>query len=259
MIGFFAFYPHWWKVKKPTENFKSFMISIRIHPFYFFILFFLFFLGCNRDLRTHISNKNNNLKLYLEPTVVDINILFLRSISSKNPPDHLTKETIQKVSNLHSNWFNARLKRQLLQDGIAVVNKEHANTILETKIVDMGEIRAKMFLEGLSIGLVFGLIAGEVTGDPAVGLGVFLWEVVEEIIIVYILKTYFMVTTVEFTAKSMDGKILRNTEFTAYSNESYLKNLPDFTKDLKENKVRGSLEQNAKDISRFLSGLKENQ
>lgn len=187
---------------------------------------------------------------------MDIEILFLRSISSKTAEGDEKKILIQKLSQQNANWFRTRLRSTLLKNGISVVDRDRANVIFKTKIVDMGEVRPKMFIEGLSIGLVLGLIAGEVTGNPEVGLAVFVWEVIEEFIILYVLKSYFMVTTIELTAEDLDGNVLLSKEFTAYSNDDFIKKLPEFSKNLRENKVRASLDQNAGDITEFIYKIK---
>jgi len=116
----------------------------------------------------------------------------------------------------------------------------------------MGEVRPKVFIQGLSVGLVFGIIIGEATGKPDIGLAVFVWEVIEEIIIVYLLKSYFMITTIGLTVKDVNGLEITSKEFTSYSNDEFEENLPEFTKFLRENKVRGSLEKNARDIAEFI-------
>lgn len=160
---------------------------------------------------------------------------------------------IKKVSEEHAKWLDTNLEKILLQQGITIVSKNNADLILEPAILDMGEVRARKFFEGLSVGLVLGWIIGEMTGDPEIGLAVFVWEVIEEIIIVYLLKSYFMITTINLTVKKTDGSILGSKEFTSYSNKEYENNLQEDTRSLRENKVRGSLEKNAKDIAEFLT------
>lgn len=221
-----------------------------------FTVLLLSLLNCNETLKSYIKEEKNTLKVYIEPTQIDIDILFLRSISSKEVSSEKKSEMIKTVSENHARWFQTRLKTALLKDGIAVVEKDKANLILRTKIVDMGEIRAKMFIEGLSIGLVLGIIVGGATGDAEIGLAVFVWEVIEEIIILYILKSYFMVTTIELSAENKEGKLLLSKEFTAYSNDKFIEKLPEFAKGLKENKVRASFDKNASEISEFLYQLK---
>jgi hypothetical protein len=61
-----------------------------------------------------------------------------------------------------------------------------------------------------------------------------------------------MITTVDLKIKTPEGITLTSKEFTSYSNDEYEESLPEFTKTLRENKVRGSLEKNAKDIADFL-------
>lgn len=225
-------------------------------PFNFLFISLVFCYSCTSDLKNFIDHQNDPIKIYLEPTEVDIEILFLRSISSKKAEGEEKKVLIQKLTQQNANWFRTRLRSTLLKNGIPVVNRDRANIILKTKIVDMGEVRPKMFIEGLSIGLVLGLIAGEVTGNPEVGLAVFVWEVIEEFIILYVLKSYFMVTTIELTAEDLEGNKLLTKEFTAYSNDDFIKKLPEFSKNLRENKVRASLDQNAEDITEFIYKLK---
>ncbi len=158
----------------------------------------------------------------------------------------------KKVLEQHANWFHTRLKDLLRKEGVAVVQKDKANLILETKIVDMAEVRPRLFIEGLSVGLVLGVIVAELTGEPEVGAAVFVWEIIEEFFILYLLKTYFMITTIELTVKTPEGNILKSSEFRSYSYDEYNESLPEFTKYIRENKVRGSLAENAKQIARFL-------
>lgn len=225
-------------------------------PFNFLFISLVFCYSCTSDLKNFIDHQSDPIKIYLEPTEVDIEILFLRSISSKTAEGDEKKVLIQKLTQQNANWFRTRLRSTLLKKGIPVVNRDRANIILKTKIMDMGEVRPKMFIEGLSIGLVLGLIAGEVTGNPEVGLAVFVWEVIEEFIILYVLKSYFMVTTIELTAEDLEGNKLLTKEFTAYSNDDFINKLPEFSKNLRENKVRASLDQNAEDITEFIYKLK---
>lgn len=153
----------------------------------------------------------------------------------------------------HANWFDVRLRRYLLANGVHLVNeREKADLVLETTILDMGEVRPKIFIQGLSVGLVFGFIIGEATGEPEVGLAVFIWEVIEEIIIIYLLKSFFMITTIEMKVSTPSNEVLMEKEFTSYSNEEFEETLPDFAKKLRENRVRGSLESNARDIADYL-------
>jgi len=224
--------------------------------FNFLLIPLVFCYSCTSDLKKYINDQRDPIKIYLEPTEMDIEILFLRSISSKTAEGDEKKILIQKLSQQNANWFRTRLRSTLLKNGISVVDRDRANVIFKTKIVDMGEVRPKMFIEGLSIGLVLGLIAGEVTGNPEVGLAVFVWEVIEEFIILYVLKSYFMVTTIELTAEDLDGNVLLSKEFTAYSNDDFIKKLPEFSKNLRENKVRASLDQNAGDITEFIYKIK---
>ena len=212
----------------------------------------VFIFHCNKEIRSYVESKNTPLKIYLEPTKVEIDIYFLRSISSLEVDKDKKEEIIKQVSKEHGEWFRNRLENILIEQGMEVVPKDQADLILESVILDMGEVRAKKFIEGLSVGLVIGAIIGELTGDPQVGFAVFVWEVIEEIIIVYLLKSYFMVTTIGLTVKQTDGTILGSKEFTSYSNKEYEKSLPEEIRNLRENKVRGSLEQNAKDIVEFL-------
>lgn len=221
-------------------------------PFFLFIFTLFFGIHCHRDFHNYVQSRSTKLKVHIRPTEVGIDILFLRSISSLEVPSELRQEWIRRVTERHAQWFDVRLRRILLSEGIAIVSEEKADLILEPSIVDMGEVRAKVFLQGLSVGLVFGIIIGEATGKPDLGLAVFVWEVIEEIIIVYLLKSYFMITTIDLTIKMPDGSVLASKEFTSYSNEKYEENLPDFTRNLRENKVRGSLEENARDIAEFL-------
>ena len=204
----------------------------------------VFIFHCNKEIRSYVESKNTPLKIYLEPTKVEIDIYFLRSISSLEVDKDKKEEIIKQVSKEHGEWFRNRLENILIEQGMEVVPKDQADLILESVILDMGEVRAKKFIEGLSVGLVIGAIIGELTGDPQVGFA--------EIIIVYLLKSYFMVTTIGLTVKQTDGTILGSKEFTSYSNKEYEKSLPEEIRNLRENKVRGSLEQNAKDIVEFL-------
>jgi len=212
----------------------------------------VFIFHCNKEIRSYVESKNTPLKIYLEPTRIEIDIYFLRSISSLEVEKDRKEEIIKQVSLEHAEWFQTNLKKNLMDQGMEITPKDTADIILESAILDMGEVRPKKFIEGLSVGLVLGAIIGELTGDPQVGLAVFVWEVIEEIIIVYLLKSYFMVTTIGLTVKQTDGAILGSKEFTSYSNKEYEKNLPEEIRSLRENKVRGSLEQNAKDIVEFL-------
>jgi hypothetical protein len=190
--------------------------------------------------------------VYLEPTRVGIDILFLRSISSAPLKEDSKENLIKLISERHARWFDVRLKKILYSHGILIVAKEKSEFILEPTIVDMGEIRPKVFLQGLSIGLIFGFIVGEATGKPDIGLAVFVWEVIEEMIIVYLLKSYFMITTIDLKIKSSDGSLITSKEFTSYSNDEFENGLPEFTKKLRENKVRGSLEMNASKMTDYL-------
>jgi len=216
-------------------------------------LILFLFNSCNNKLNFDLQPKSSKLKLHIEPTKVGINILFLRSISSGNEKDNWKEVLIKKVSERHAHWFDVRLRNIFLQNQISIVSREKADLILEPTIVDMGEIRAKVFLQGLSIGLVLGLIVGEATGKPDIGLAVILWEIIEEIIIVYLLKSYFMITTIELKIKTYENQVIASKEFTSYSNEDYEEKLPEFTRKFRENKVRGSLERNAYQILEFIS------
>jgi hypothetical protein len=140
----------------------------------------------------------------------------------------------------------------LQEEHIKVVPVDNADLILDTKILDMGEIRARKFIEGLSVGLVLGAIIGEATGDSKIGLAVFVWEVIEEIMIVYLLKTFLMITTIELTILEPDKTIVLKKEFTSYSNRDYEKTVAENLRDLRETRVQGSLDQNVKDIVEFL-------
>lgn len=208
--------------------------------------------ACNREIRKYINSNSFPIKVYIEPTIVDIDIYFLRSISSLEASDENKKELIKKVSKEHSEWFNTRLKNSLSTNGMEIVPKDNADLVLESRILDMGEVRTRKFVEGLSVGLVLGAIIGEATGDPQVGLAVFAWEVVEEIIIVYLLKTFLMITTIGLVIKKKDGTVLSDTEFTSYSNRAYEKTIPESLRSLRETRVQGSLDQNIQDIVKFL-------
>ncbi len=232
-----------------NDKFKFLQLRIR---FISTLLILLTFIHCHRQFRTYINARENPPKVYIEPTLVDIDIYFLRSISSQTVTNENKDVLIQKITKNHAEWFDIRLKRVLLSYGIPVVSKDKADIILEPKILDMGEVRPKVFIQGLSVGLVFGLIVGEATGKPDIGLAVFVWEVIEEIIIVYLLKSYFMITTIGLTVKDANGLAITSKEFTSYSNDEFEENLPEFTKFLRENKVRGSLEKNARDIAEFI-------
>ncbi len=222
----------------------------------FTLLFFFPF--CNKQIRNYLNSRPSPLKIYLAPTKLDIDILFLRSISSREEVGKSKrKELIKEISNQHADWFSQRLEKYLIKLGYEIVPKENADLILESSILDMGEIRVRKFIEGLSVGLVLGAIIGEATGDPQVGLAVFVWEVIEEIIIVYVLKTFLMITTIEIIFKNADGKLLDSKEFTSYSNRTYEKTVPENLRSLRETRVQGSLEQNANDIVEFISDVSE--
>lgn len=220
-----------------------------------FICSILFFqIRCNQEIREYVQSKQSPLKIYLAQTYVDIPIYFLRSISSSEEEDsQKRKELIKQISKQHADWFKLRLEKYLKEQGYEIVPKENADLILESSILDMGEVRPRKFFEGLSVGLVLGAIIGEATGDPQVGLAVFVWEVIEEIIIVYVLKTFLMITTIDLIFRQPDGKILAHKEFTSYSNRAYEKTVPENLRSLRETRVQGSLEQNIKDIVEFIS------
>jgi hypothetical protein len=173
-------------------------------------------------------------------------------ISSQDTSSEKRKELIRKISKEHGQWFQARLEKTLQEEHIKVVPVDNADLILDTKILDMGEIRARKFIEGLSVGLVLGAIIGEATGDSKIGLAVFVWEVIEEIMIVYLLKTFLMITTIELTILEPDKTIVLKKEFTSYSNRDYEKTVAENLRDLRETRVQGSLDQNVKDIVEFL-------
>lgn len=215
-------------------------------------LFLLFCISCNREFRESISTRKTPLQVYVSPTTVDIEIYFLKSISSQDTSSEKRKELIRKISKEHGQWFQARLEKTLQEEHIKVVPVDNADLILDTKILDMGEIRARKFIEGLSVGLVLGAIIGEATGDSKIGLAVFVWEVIEEIMIVYLLKTFLMITTIELTILEPDKTIVLKKEFTSYSNRDYEKTVAENLRDLRETRVQGSLDQNVKDIVEFL-------
>ena len=217
-----------------------------------FLSILLVLSACNREIRNYINSNNSPIKVYIEPTIVEIDIYFLRSISSLEVSDENKKEIIKKVSKEHAEWFNTRLKNTLSTKGMEIVPRDNADLILESRILDMGEVRTRKFVEGLSVGLVLGALIGEATGDPQVGLAVFVWEVVEEIIIVYLLKTFLMITTIGLVIQKQDGTVLSDTEFTSYSNRAYEKTIPESLRSLRETRVQGSLDQNIKDIVKFL-------
>jgi len=219
------------------------------------ILFLILFQSnsCKSKFDSIVQNSGSKLRIHILPTKIGINILFLRSISSIQYNGELKEDLIKKVSERHARWFDVRLRNILLSNQIAIVPKEKADLILEPTIVDMGEVRAKIFLQGLSVGLVLGFIAGEATGKPDIGIAVLVWEIIEEIIIVYLLKSYFMITTIDLKIRTPDSTIILSKEFTSYSNEEFEERLPDFTRKLRENKVRGSLENNARQILDILS------
>ena len=181
----------------------------------------------------------------------------IRSISSLEVYDDNKKELIKKVSQEHAEWFNQRLESSLRKEGIEIVPKDNAELVLESRILDMGEVRTRKFIEGLSVGLVLGLIIGEATGDSQVGIAVFVWEVIEEIIIVYLLKTFLMITTIGLVIKKQDGTVLSDTEFTSYSNRDYEKTVPEMLRSFRETRVQGSLDQNVQDIAKFLQKSKK--
>ncbi|MCG9875104.1 MAG: hypothetical protein MH321_09985 [Leptospiraceae bacterium] len=219
------------------------------------LLIYFFSIGCNHKLQNYIKNSQKtkpSMYVYLEPVRVGIEIGNLSSISSRNVKSDRESKEIEYSGREHARWFQLQLANYLEENNFRISTLENADLIIKTSIVDMSEIRPKMFIEGLSIGLVFGLIAGELSGDPQVGLGVFLLEVVEEFVILYILKSYFLVTTIETEFISAKGDLLKSTEFTAYSNKEYISKLPKQKQDIRENKVRASLDQNAKDIVEYL-------
>lgn len=218
---------------------------------YLFFTISLLFQFCNGNIKEFLHKKPKP-KIYLEAVEVGIKIDYLSSISSRSIPEEKEESEINYRSKSYGRWFYLQLANSLEKEGFRITNKKEADLIIKTSIVDMSEIRPKMFIEGLSIGLVFGLIAGELSGDPQVGLGVFLLEVVEEFVILYILKSYFLVTTIETEFISAKGDLLKSTEFTAYSNKEYISKLPKQKQDIRENKVRASLDQNAKDIVEYL-------
>lgn len=232
-----------------NKNAKQKMIFV-----YNFLLFLCLF-SCNQKIENYLKQKQSNtntISVYIKPVTVEMEISFLSSISSRKVQEGKVEEEISYRSDYFARWFYLQLSNLLEKNHFRVTSKDKADLIIKTSIVDMSEIRPKMFIEGLSIGLVFGLIAGELSGDPQVGLGVFLLEVVEEFVILYILKSYFLVTTIETEFISAKGDLLKSTEFTAYSNKEYISKLPKQKQDIRENKVRASLDQNAKDIVEYL-------
>ena len=233
---------------------------IRLKPritgiFFTFFLFVLLLIQCNREIKTYIQSKNNLPKVYIEPVVVDIDIRFLSSISSEEPTTDLLKETIRRVSHSHALWFENRLREKLLKEGIIIEEKEKAKLFLSSRIVDMGEIRPKMFIGGLSIGLMIGLLVVKLTGKREFGIAILAKQVVEESVKIYLLKSYFTVTTIDIAFSIPGGNQVRSKEFTAFSNNDYLETLPELSRKLKENKVRASLDKNATEITVFLKEL----
>jgi zinc transporter ZupT len=221
--------------------------------FLFFGIFFSF--SCNQKIQNYLKDaqkENPVLKIFLEPVEVEIEISRLSSISSAEVPNELKDQEIDYRSKEHARWFQLQLANYLEGQNFRITKMKDANLVLKTSIVDMAEIRAKKFIEGLSIGLVFGLIAGEVTGDPQVGLSVLVLEIIEEFVILYILKTYFIVTTIQAEFIDKEGNILRDKEFIAYSNDKFLKKLPEEKRSIRENQVKASLDQNAQDIVEYL-------
>jgi hypothetical protein len=241
---------------KQFSLFFSLKTKPRINRIYYFqILIPLLCLNCNHKLQTFLQDKKYSdppIKVYLEQVDVRIEIDNLKSISSRKVKENLEIEEIKYRSKEHARWFQLQLANYLESENFRISTKEKADLIIKSSILDMSEIRPKMFIEGLSIGLVFGLIAGELSGDPQVGLGVFLLEVVEEFVILYILKSYFLVTTIEVEFINSEGVLLKETEFTAYSNKEFINKIPIEKQDLRENKVHASLDQNAQDIVEYI-------
>jgi len=227
-------------------------MNFRLTSILLLVTFPLIVQGCYGNLKEFLQ-KPEKPKIYIEPVQVGIEIDSLSSISSRSVPKEKFKDEISCRSQANARWFYLQLTNAFEKTGYHITSKDGADLIIKTSIVDMSEIRPKMFIEGLSIGLVFGFIAGEVTGEPEVGLAVFLVEVVEEFVILYILKSYFLVTTIETKFITPNGEILKSTEFTAYSNKEYINSLPKQKQSLRESKVHASLDQNAKDIVEFVT------
>lgn len=212
----------------------------------------LLFLSCRADLRKYKTLASKQ-KIFLQPSKIAIQVDSLSSISDAGMLPGLREEDYilysQKKQLL---WFDTVWKQKFVSKGWDLATKEEADYQIEVVIVDMGEVRPRVFIEGLSVGLVLGFIAGGATGQQEVGLAVFLSEVLEEIVIVKVLKSFFAITSIHLVVKQKDGTVLTVEEFRSYASKDYLSTLSETEQDKQENRIRSNLFQNAKDAFQYL-------
>jgi hypothetical protein len=211
---------------------------------------------CKHPIRAILQKENSKIKIYIEPVGVKIKINSLDSIATASSNLKESKDLIEIASQTHGAWFRKNLSAHLEEKGFLITEKENANLILECNILDMGEIRKSVFFYSIGFGIITGISAAWITGHKELGLGIFLFEVIEEslypIILLSFLKNYYLVSTIEIKIKNQEGIILDAEDYTSISNDEFINKLPIQFRKRRENIVRASMDKNAKKISEYL-------
>lgn len=221
---------------------------------FYYILCLL--LGCGRYLEKK-DPAPKEARYFLKPIQIQIEIDSLSTVSSRmvGSPEG-EKEEIRKELVHLLRWLETRARNRFAEDGILLTNQVANGSSMELRILDLGEVRPRVFLEGLSVGLVLGFLAGAATGNEEIGLAVFLSEVVEEVVILKVLKSFFYITTIEMTLRDKDGLVMDQGEFRTYRNRDYAKTVPESLQNTSEVGLRSNLDASLRNISHYLKSKK---
>ncbi len=218
----------------------------------FIILAFAFFsFACQKSYL--VSEPSKQISFFIAPSQIEIEIDSLSSLASRKLKEgEIESKEIEIELNHIKRWIDSRALHHLTSQGIAVSKEKNRAYSLELRVLDLGEVRPRIFIEGLSVGLVLGFLASSVSGNPDLGLAVFVTEVIEEIIIIKVLKGFFSIATIEMTLRSPNGEVLKTREFRTYRDTRYSESISPILRDSEEVRIRSSLDSSLRNMAEYL-------
>lgn len=237
-----------------SSNF-SFMQLLQENKIYL-LIFIASLISCS-SFPLELKQNFNTYKISVLQPDVKIEIKKLKSITSIKDGEFDTASERQNAMFEHALWMKENLEEKLIADRCKIVPTTESDFVIKLSILDLAEIRTELIIKSIAFGIMSGLAVAYLTGFKELGLGVLLFEVVEEsaypLIALYLLNEYVTIANVKMELLDKEGNLLYDEEFSAFWDFEFEKNLPENLKKERAWIVRASLAKVNKNIAGTLT------